>query len=309
MQAYTTDPAYLEALEWFVLMKDEEVGDAERKAFEEWLATDPSHVAAYDRARALWDRFEIVKPEYDRLHRAGRIGRRSALLGGLAMLVAAPAFYMLTRPGAFADYSTGPAERITVRLPDGSTVELGSYSAISLDFTPEQRRLVLHRGEAFFEVAAEPARPFVVQAGGGTNQALGTEFDVKIATDQVIVTVIEHSVKVQASQSPPVVLEAGWQLSYGSTEMRSPVRADLTAILAWRQDRIIVEDVPLREVLTELERFRRGRIVLMDNAIGDIPVTAIFDTRHTDKALQVIAETLPVHVLNAYGYLTLVYPK
>lgn len=309
MQDYATDPAYLEALEWFVLMKDEEVGDAERAAFEEWLAADPSHVAAYERARALWDRFEIVKPEYDRLHRAGRIGRRSALLGGLAMLVAAPAFYMLMRPGAFADYSTGAAERITVTLPDGSTVELGSYSALSLDFTPEQRRLVLHRGQAFFHVAAEPARPFVVQADGGTIQALGTAFDVKIAADQVIVSVIEHSVKVRATQSLPVVLEAGWQLSYGSNGIRPPVRTDLAAVQAWRQDRLIVEDVPLRQVLTELERYRRGRIVLMDNAIGDIPVTAVFDTRHTDKALQVIAETLPVEVLNAYGYLTLVYPQ
>ncbi|WAC27544.1 FecR family protein [Ancylobacter sp. SL191] len=309
MQDYATDPAYLEALEWFVLMKDEEIGDAQRTAFEEWLAADPSHVAAYDRARALWDRFEIVKPEYDRLHRAGRIGRRSALLGGLAMLVAAPAFYMLTRPGAFADYSTGAAERITVRLPDGSTVELGSYSALSLDFTPEQRRLVLHRGQAFFRVAAEPSRPFVVQADGGTIQALGTEFDVKVATDQIVVTVIEHSVKIQAAHCPPVVLEAGWQLSYGSDGMRSPVRADLAAVEAWRQDRIIVEDVPLRQVLTELERYRQGRIVLMDSALGDIPVTAVFNTRHTDKALQVIAETLPVQVLNAYGYLAFVYPK
>lgn len=309
MRDQETDPTYLEALEWFVLMKDEQASDQQRRAFGDWLAADPAHAAAYDRASALWDRFDIVKPEYDRLRQSGRIGRRGVLIGGLALLAAAPALYALTRPGAFADYTTGVAERLAFTLPDGSMVELGSYSALSLDFTPRRRRLLLHRGQAFFRVAPVPNRPFTVEAETGAIQALGTEFDVKLAADRVVVTVIEHAVEVQAARSAPVVLEAGWQISYGGDGIAPPQRVDLAVTQAWRQDRIIVEDVPLRQVLRELERYRRGRILLMDGAIADIPVTAVFDTRHTDNALHIISETLPVQVLAASDYLALVYPR
>lgn len=309
MQEYETDPRYLEALEWFVLMKDEQASKADRLGFERWLAADPGHADAYDRARALWERFDIVKPEYDRLRQSGRMGRRGVVLGGLAAILTVPTAYVLTRPGAFADYTTAVGERITVTLPDASTVELGSHSALSLDFTPQQRRLLLHRGQAFFRVAADAGRPFIVEAETGRTQALGTAFDVKLTGDEVVVSVIEHSVRVQAARSAPVFIEAGWQLSYASDGVQAPQRVDLAMVQAWRQDRLIVEDVPLRRVLTELERYRRGRIVLMDRTIGDIPVTAIFDTRHTEKALQIIAETLPVRVLSASDYLALVYPR
>ena len=308
MQDHETDPTYLEALEWFILMKDEQVSAEDRSAFESWLLSDPSHAVAYERARALWDRFGVVKPEYDRLRQSGRIGRRGVLLGGLAALVAAPSLYMLSRRVA-PDYATGPAERLAVTLPDGSMVELGSYSSLSLDFSPQQRSVLLHGGQAFFRVAADTYRPFVVQAEMGSIQALGTEFNVKLAAETVAVAVVEHSVKVRSASSTPVILEAGWQVSYSSDGIAPAARADLTAILAWRQDRIIVEDAPLRTVLTELERYRRGRILLMDSAIGDIPVTAVFDTRRTDNALKIIAETLPVRVLNPSDYLAIVYPR
>lgn len=309
MQDHETDPTYLEALEWFIRMKDAQVSAEDRAAFETWFLSDPSHPAAYERARVLWERFGVVKPEYDRLRQSGRIGRRGMLLGGLAALVAAPSLYLLSRRISFPDYATGLAERLAVTLPDGSMVELGSSSSLSLDFSPQQRRVLLHGGQAFFRVAANAYRPFVVEAEMGSIQALGTEFNVKLATETVVVAVVEHSVKIRSASSAPVVLEAGWQVSYGSDGIAPAKRADLAAALAWRQDRIIVVDAPLRDVLTELERYRRGRILLMDSAIGDIPVTAVFDTRHTDNALRIIAETLPVRVINPSDYLAIVYPR
>lgn len=309
MKEYETDPIYMEALEWFVLMKDERVSEKDRLAFEAWLAADPAHPPAYDRAKALWDRFDIVKPEYDRLRQSGGIGRRGFLVGGLVALVAAPAAYVFSRPDLFADYKTDVAERRSFTLPDGSIVELGGYSALSLEFTDLQRRLILHRGQAFFRVAPDSNRPFVVQAEMGTTRALGTEFDVKIMPDLVTVSVIEHSVAVQAPGAGSVIVESGWQVSYGDDGIQPPTQADVSVVQAWRQDRIIFEDVPLRRVLAELERYRRGNIILMDSSIGDIPVTAIFDTKHSENALQVIAETLPIKVLNANGYVAVVYRR
>lgn len=309
MKESETDPVYMEALEWFVMMKDEQAGAEDRRAFAAWMAADPAHRAAYERARSLWDRFDIVKPEYEKMRDPRQLGRRGFLLGGIAAMMAAPFAYWATRPGAFADHVTGIGERRSFTLADGSMVELGSYSALSVDFTERERRLVLHRGQGFFQAAADALRPFVVAAGAGAARALGTRFDVKLADDRVSVTVMEHAVSVELAAQPPVTIDEGWQVTYGANRFETPRQVDIASVTAWRGDRIVFEDAPLRLVLQELERYRRGRIVLMDDSVGNIPVTAIFDTRQANAALATIAETLPIRVLDAVGYMALVYRR
>lgn len=309
MKEYETDPIYMEALEWFVLMKDEKAGAQDRLAFEHWLKEDHAHAEAFERAQALWDRFDIVIPEYTRLKQKNRIGRRGVVLGGLALLIGGPALYAAMRPDLFADYKTGIAERRRFILPDGSSAELGGYSAISLDFTTSERRLTLHRGQAFFQVAADRARPFIVAAANGTATALGTAFDVKLVRDHVTVSVTEHAVEVRSGEAAPVTVDTGWQISYDAESMQPVEQADMVAVQAWRRDRLIFADVPFRQVVAELERYRRGQIILMDNSIGDMPVTAIFDTAQIETVLPIIAETMPVRILNANGYITLIYRR
>lgn len=309
MQDDETDPIYMEALEWFVRMKDEHVSEEDRRAFDDWLAIDPGHAAAYDRANALWSRFDIVKPEYERLRTSGRIGRRGFMVGSLVALVAGSGTYILSQPGLFADYKTDVAERRSLTLADGSTVELDGYTALSVRFTDMERRLILHRGQAFFQVAPDRDRPFIVEAAMGNVRALGTAFDIKIMPDLVTVSVTEHSVAVQTLHTDSVVVQSGWQVSYDDKGILSPKQIDLSLVQSWRQDRIVFEDVPLRRVLDELERYRRGRIILMDSSIGDIPATAIFDTKQPENALRIIAETLPVRILNMNGYIAVIYRK
>lgn len=309
MKEYETDRIYMEALEWFVRIKDEKATPEDQRACAEWIAADPAHAAAYERAQALWDRFDIVKPEFERLRKSGRIGRRDILLGALAVAIVAPGTYLLTRPGLFADYTTGIGERQTFMLPDGSTAELGSYSALSVDFSEQERRVTLQRGQGFFIVAPDFSRPFVVEAGAGATRALGTQFDVKLDGDAVTVTVVEHAVSVRLPAFDPVEIGAGWQVSYTPDGIEPAHQADVGTAQAWRKDRIVFEDVPLRTVLRELERYRHGRIILMDDSIGNMPVTAIFETRQAEAALRTIADILPIRVLNPDGIVAVVYRR
>ncbi len=309
MKEYETDPVYMEALEWFVLIKDEKASVEDRRAFAEWIAADPAHAAAFERAETLWNRFDIVKPEYERLRKSGTIGRRGVLLGGLAALFVAPSAYFITRPGFFADFKTGIGERQSFTLPDGSTVELGSYSALSLDFTEDERRVHLYRGQGFFDVASNAARPFIVEAAKGATQARGTQFDVKALGEAVTVSVIENAVSVRLSARDSVEIGQGWQVSYDAAGLAAPRQVDIATIEAWRNDRIVFEDAPLRLVLRELERYRRGRILLMDDSIGDMPVTAIFNTRQAEDALNTISTTLPIRVADAGGFVAVVYRR
>ncbi len=308
MNEDATDPIVMEALEWFVRMRDDKVTAADRQAFEAWLTANGAHVAAWEHAQTLWARFDIMQPEFDRMRR-GRplLSRRNFVLGSVAIIGGLGGLYAINQPGLFAEYKTDIGERRTIGLPDGSTVELGSYSALSTHFSETERRIELYRGEGFFDVSGDPARPFLVDAGGGNTRALGTKFDVKFVDDLVTVAVSEHAVQVQGGGFSNLRLEEGWQVSYGRDGLGQPIEASLDTVEAWRSDRIIFQDVPLRRVLAELERYRRGRIILMDSSIGDIPVTAIFETARTESALQTIADTLGIRLLSAANYVTLVY--
>lgn len=305
MKEETTDPVVMEALEWFVRMRDDKANAIDQRAFDTWLAADETHAAAWRRAETLWNRFDIAQPEFDRARRSHIPSRRNVLLG-LMTAGAGGAIYMLGSSDLTADYATGVGERKTFALADGSTVELGSSSALSVQFTDARRELLLHRGQGFFDVTADSRRPFVVRAADGTVKALGTRFDVKYVDDVVTVAVSQHAVLVQAGSLPGLRIDDGWQVSYGKDGLSKPLPANLETIEAWRRDRLVFQDAPLRRVLAELGRYRRGRIVLMDKHVGDIPVTAIFDTKQTDSALRTIADTLPIRVFYATNYLAFV---
>lgn len=305
----TSDPKVREALEWFVRMRDEKASQTDRRAFEAWLAEDERHPLALARAEALWKRFDILQPEIEQLRRSRALrSRRSVLLGCAGMLAGAGGLYLLSRRDLFADHATEVGERRAFTLADGSRIELGSYSALSVDFSESSRQVTFHRGQGFFDIAEDAARPFTVEVGEGTAQALGTRFDLKYVGDQVTVAVSEHAVLVRAGGRPSIRIDEGRQVSYDRGAAPGPVTpADLAATQAWRQDRIVFQDVPLRRVLAEFERYRRGRIVLMDHRAGDTPVTAIFSTKQIDDALQTIENTLPVRILQATPFVTVVY--
>lgn len=304
MAAPAQDPVYLAALEWLARLNDEDAVEQDRRAFMRWLDEDPAHPVAYARAQALWNRFEMVRPAADRMH------RRRAVLGALAAAVAVPALYALSRQHLLADYRTGIGERRRVVLADGSALELGSDTALSVSFSGQQRRLTLHRGQAYFHVAADAARRFSVQAADGVTTALGTQFDIKILDDVVTVSVTEHAVAVQPRPgAQPVTVSAGWQMQYGASGGGAPARFDQAAALAWRQDRLVFNDVPLATVLGELQRYQRGPIFLMDAGVGALPVTAAFNATDPQEALRGLAEIFPIRLRGVAGYATLVYAR
>ncbi|MGU3576534.1 FecR family protein [Brucellaceae bacterium C25G] len=307
MKENDTDPIFIEALEWFARMKDEQISTGDKHAFMKWIKISPSHADAYKRAEMLWERFDIIKPEYNRMRKTRSLSRRDLLLSSLGFAIIMPGAYVLTKSMFWTDYTTDVGERKTFTLPDGSLVELGSYSALSFDYTPSRRHLTLHRGQGFFSVAPDANRPFIVDAGAGTTKALGTQFDIKRDNNSVTVTVIENRVEVYLKPDQPTEMGEGWQISYSSDVIGRPREADIATVQAWRKDRIIFEDVPLRVVLKELERYRTGKIILLDDTIGEIPVTAVFESKDSLRALEAIAATLSIRVLNPNGMLAVVY--
>ena len=319
-----------EARRWFVLLHDVEATDEDRAHHAAWLAASAENRAASDRANLLWKRLDAIVPVFKRRelaeeygggtitridtakrsaeHDAGLSRRQWMTRAAAAVAVVSAGGYMVTHGEFFADHRTGTGERRSFALEDGSMVELGTGGALSLAFDGSARRVILHSGEAFFQVAPDRSRPFIVTAGGGETRALGTAFNVRHVGQDTVVTVTEHAVAVTAGSAAAVAVNEGEQLRYGPDGMGAIRTADLAAAMGWRKDRLVFRDTPLREVIAELQRYRRGRIVLTDAALGRMAVTGIFDTRDTDDALSTIQRVLPVRYAKITDLLVLIGP-
>jgi transmembrane sensor len=236
--------------------------------------------------------------------------RRGLLIAAAsAACVAAPAGALLWRPGLLADHATAIGERRSVSLADGSSVELAGASSISVEFADGLRRIVLREGEAFFKVAADAARPFVVEADGARVRALGTAFDVKLGEGGVTIAVSEQSVEVAVEGRPPVVVGSGQQVRAGRGLLGDVREADLTMVEAWRNDRLAFRETPLSDVVADLQRYRVGRIVLTESRLGDIPVSAAFDAGQADAAIDTLASTLPISARRFTPLLVVLSPR
>lgn len=307
IQADTADEA---AIAWFVRLRDEEATEADRTAFVAWLKADPAHERAWRELEAIWgalDRVAVPPAVAPHVVAGPTRHRKRAFWRPLAaaamLLLAVTAGLRLLPPGLLADYRTGIGERRTVDLADGSRIELGPASAIEVDLGDARRAVRLVAGEAFFTVRRDPARPFVVGAGQGEIAVLGTAFDVKIGLRETVsVVVSESKVAVSASGGEAVGVVAGQEVSYDHSGVSAVRTADLDAAQAWRQDQLVFHDTPLDTVLSELGRYRRGHVQLLGGELGKRRITAVFDARRPDAALETIARNLDLRLLRATGY-------
>jgi len=299
------DPLLREAIAWFNLLRADRVSEKDRRAFSAWLKRDPAHGQAFQEIEGLWRGLSDL-PEARRRRRR-TVTRRTLGKGVVALMVAGGA-WGIYRTHPLADYRTGVGERLTVELPDGSRVELATSTALSVDDDATVRRVTLHKGEAFFEVASDAARPFVVDAGGGSVTALGTAFAVADADDRVLVTVTQHAVRIDAGMRQ-MRLEAGMQAAFDVDGIGAPAATDEAIALAWREGRLVFVNARLDRVVEALNRWRRGRLVIMNGALAAQPVTLIVNLEDVDDALRQLEDALPLAFTSVAPYLTLVHAR
>ncbi|CAN2535818.1 Protein+FecR [Methylocapsa aurea] len=296
------------AIEWFVRLREGKLSAQETAAFEAWRA-EPAHAAAFEEVLHMYGHLAGMSParRMRPAPRARRI-RAAALAFAAAAAVAVFASYDEIALRLEADHFTGVGEKRLVTLDDGSHALLDSRSAIALRYSAGERRLRLLSGEAWFEVAPDASRPFVVEAGEGSVTALGTAFDVSLEKSGARVTVTEHRVGV-ASGGKTMIVEEGKQTAFErDAPARAPESVDLDAATAWRRGKLIVNRQPLGDVLAALGRYHRGYIYCVDRAICARRISGVFGAQ--EDALQSLAEieaSLGLRAIHVTSYLILLY--
>jgi transmembrane sensor len=292
-----------EAIDWLVRLGSGRATPKDRLAFLRWRQYSAAHEAAAVEAETLLRAVGDTR-QADQLRRHGEpltyrrpVGRR-VLFAGAALASVAVVTVGLTSLGPlaalYAGHATGVGGRKRVELADGSFVILNTATAVSVDYSGKERRVVLHDGEALFDVAKDPSRPFIVTAGDMEVRAVGTAFVVRLKE----VTVSEGTVDVTIGSRPPIRVVAGQRLGVGEADRLKLSMIDIDAATAWQRGRLIFNRRPLESVVAELQRYRAGRIVVLGDRLKALEVTGVFDLDDTDRILRAIEETTKAQIVN-----------
>jgi transmembrane sensor len=203
-------------------------------------------------------------------------------------------------PPATTAFETSLGERRSLQLDDGSRLVLNTDSHVSVTFTTDSRIIDLDRGQARFEVAKDPNRPFIVRAGGKQIVARGTQFDVRWTDERLSIVLFEGRVSVlPARQSPDragIRMTPGDRLQFEQPTIAIKSAPDLEREEAWVAGRAIFERTPLRDAVAEINRYARRPLQLGDPTLGEMPISGTFSVDDVDAFARALADVLSLRV-------------
>ena len=271
-----------QAADWHVRLGSDRATEADWLAFELWLAEAPAHGRAYAAVEVLWSALDAAPASAVTSVRSLRPRRRLALWAGLAAasLVAAIALGItLLGPRQADSYVTARGERRQIALADGSQLTLNGGSRLTVRLSRGERRVVMADAEVLFDVAKDPARPFVIEAGDRQVRVVGTQFNVLRRDGDLRVSVQRGVVEVRPAGEPggaPIArLLKGQTLAHREGQSGDQVGpGDVEAAAAWTDGRLIVRGERLEDVASVLNRYVETPIVIDPDA-QNLPVTAV----------------------------------
>lgn len=321
-----------QAAAWVAALDADPVSRATLKAFRQWVNAAPEHAAEFERLAKRWESLNIltqitVPSEYQREHRTAS-GQASWLgnwlpgpQGVLAMavtLVAVLALLVIPINNENSKlYATAIGEQKTIVLSDNSRIQLNTNTRLTIDYSEQRRGIHLLQGEAYFQVAHNPQRPFEVYSGAGVVRAIGTAFSVHLNHQQIEVLVNEGVVEVDEMPTIPAQAQAAAlsttldsssvtssttppsrpRISAGTRatfERHQPLQlaldetVEMDKQLAWRNGALVFRQEPLQALVDEVSRYTSTRIVITDNALRALLVGGVFEVGNTDAVLDAL---------------------
>ncbi|BBH35857.1 MULTISPECIES: FecR domain-containing protein [Pseudomonas] len=289
----------------------------EREAFARWHAADEEHARAWQQLGMLDQRFSVASGPARAALLQSRVSirRRIRKVGsGLASVIAVIGLALfagdryLPLDYWLADQRTATGEQRTLRLVDGTLINLNTHSALDVRFDDKQRRIVLQEGEILVETGHGDPRPFIVETREGNLRALGTRFLVRREDEGTRLSVLKSAVAAhpQAADTEQILREGQQVLmrrdGLGPT-IALPPGAD-----AWTRGMLVVDNARLEDLVHELGRYRRGYLGVAPQ-VADLRITGSFPLHDTDLALTALLPSLPVQIEHHTRWWVVVGPR
>jgi len=289
----------------------------DREAFAQWHAADEEHARAWQQLGMLDQRFNVASGPARAVLLQSRVSIRRRLRkvgSGLASIVAVIGLALfagdryLPLDYWLADQRTATGEQRTLRLADGTVINLNTHSALDVRFDDKQRRIVLQEGEILVETGHNDPRPFIVETSEGSMRALGTRFLVKLEDQGTRLSVLKSAVAAhpQATDEEQILRE-GQQVLMRRDGL-GPTLALKPGADAWTRGMLVVDNARLEDLVQELGRYRRGYLGV-EPQVADLRITGSFPLHDTDLALTALLPTLPVQVEHHTRWWVVVGPR
>ncbi|MBL4855238.1 MAG: FecR domain-containing protein [Robiginitomaculum sp.] len=326
-----------EAASWVAQLDGESINNADRLALREWASRSPKHMSELRRLGEIWlDIDAVLEAEIQKFGvrpslrgvTAAAIKTRPKAASGLTAIAAALlfvcAFIWVSLPNTSEAppvqivYSVPYGENKVFNLDDGSTIHANTDSFLEVEYNQKQRIIRLIKGEAYFDVAHDAKRPFLVYANGSIVRAVGTAFSVRIGVGETSVIVTEGKVELisikrgsaQQSKSDiavkprkkPTFVSAKESLTITAKNIDlvaevKPISEDvINRKLAWRQGLVIFEGDPLVDVVDEISRYTDFQIIISDPEIRNIPIGGAFPAGKVDALLGALQTSFGISV-------------
>jgi len=326
--------ACAEAAAWVARLHGEDRTASVEAGFKRWLAASAEHRAAFEMANEIWVGAEQLPkpaaPAFVRWPRAALVVTVPRALTGVGVAAIAISLLLHFRDPGLA---TRVGEQRNLSLEDGTRISLNTASRVHVHYDRTARRVELDEGEAYFEVAKRPDRPFIVLAGGTRVVARGTAFLVRRDDERVAVTLVEGKVTVapagealpsrssapptssvtaplSGSDAPPsdpggsagdITLSPGQRLTFVNHQAPRLDRPAIERVTAWQRGQVILDHTPLKDAVAEMNRYSDVELTIEDPEAAQAQVTGIFRVGDSQSFAQAVAETYHFRIVDRGG--------
>jgi transmembrane sensor len=330
------------AAAWLVRRDREEWNNSDQAELHAWLSASTAHRVAFIRLQTAWQQAGRLKAHAAGMTKNGaplsgdgpgtlqpakseaplswqqnvgagvmarnaqrprmRVPRMLGASVAAACLIAAVVVGWIAWSHQGTSYRTAIGGIAAISMKDGSTVTLNTNSDIRVALNETERRVDLERGEAFFEVAKDPNRPFVVRIGDQRVIAVGTKFSVRREPNHVRVIVTEGRVRVEHSEphqpADAALISAGGVAVAGAAGVlvQDKSLSDAEERLSWRQGIVVFRETLLSDAVAEFNRYNTRQIYIEDPALGSMRIGGHFRTRNAEGFVRLLAEAFPIRV-------------
>jgi len=326
MQTTATDEqrrAIQEAARWFAKLQTQHTDDTVHADWTAWLGRHVENQKAWEKVQAVQRQFASV-PSHLALPvlQKPAVSRRQLVLGAAfaaGLLPLGTTLYRtIERARWSAEYRTDIGEIAPLALTDGGIAVLDTYSAADVQYSSEQRQVVLHSGRLYVQTRPDTQRhprPFTVRTEHGLIQALGTEFIVRVTASQTKVVVNQHAVRITPHDNPSdsMILHAGHRVTFDHRHfLRNETENHESGVTenfgAWRKGALIATNMPLARFVDRFQAYQRGYLFL-DDSLSNLQVSGVFPLTNPPLALAALENTYPVTIRQLTRYLTWIEPR
>lgn len=298
------------AAAWLAREDRGELSAEEERALADWLDASVAHRVSYLRLRHAWARTHRLaalahRPAPAQSERASRwpaLSRSRAWgTAAAAAILVVVGLAVTFLPHGGAEYVTAIGDIQNVALEDGSHVTLNTASAVDVGYSRKRRDVQLTQGEAFFDVARDEARPFLVHAGDIQVEVVGTKFSVYRREHDVQILVEEGRVRVHwqggAKAEQSLLLNARDLARISSSGVRVQQLSDQSAeeALAWRDGLIVFRNTPLIEAVQAFNRYSAVPIVVVHPELAQMPIGGSFKTDNAAGFVRLLEQAFGAH--------------